>query len=448
MARMLEFFNPLFSYGLGIDEQIAASNTQGSVDEVYAQARALINQARNAAQAAGKPSAAVESAAFAVVAWFDEIITRNPSWWSQASPLQVSLFNTNNAGNEFFEHLSNLKGGDEEVREVYYHALLLGFVGQYYFETGDHGELGKIKELNSRQLPVAPAPLHTLREEQITPQPYLMKDPAGTRYPKQWDALLMKLGVAVALLIPLGYLGWFFMSPARVAGPTVQQLVDQEIAGYSCADLSATVDKDGLTAVHGYVSKPVDLERLRGDIAAIKGVKTPNYQVKVLIWPHCEVVKLLTPYRQRNLDRHDGLAVTPTTGHSDRFVKDEKLIVKLIQASHDGYLYVDYYTVEGEVVHILPNSRDTHSGQIIPASQQFDVGHLGEQGDGWITIEPPFGQELITVVATSKPIYTGLRPDSEPAKDYLPLLKASIDANRGDDKFVADFMTIQTEPAH
>jgi hypothetical protein len=333
------------------------------------------------------------------------------------------------------------------VREVYYHALLLGFVGQYYFETGDHGDLGKIKELNSRQLPVAPAPLHTLREEQITPQPYLMKDPAGPRYPKQWDALLMKVGAAVALLIPLVYLVWFFLSPARVAGPTVQQLVDQKIAGYTCADLTGTVDKDGVTAVKGYVSRPTDMERLRSDIGAIHGVKTPSYQVKILIWPHCEVVKMLSSYRQRNVDRHDGLAVTPTTGHSDRFIKDESVIVKLTQANHDGYLFVDYYTVEGEVIHLFPNSREPHSGQVIAASQQIDVGQSGVQGGGWITVDAPFGQELITVVASAKPIYSGLRPDSEPAKTYLPLLKQALEANRTDDKFVADFMTIQTEPA-
>ncbi len=448
MSRLMDFFTPLFSFGLSIDEQIAQGELHGSLGEVYTRVRVLIDQARSGALAAGKPPAAVESAAFAVVAWFDEIITRNPSWWSQASPLQVSLFNTNNAGNEFFEHLSNLKGGDDEVRDVYYHALLLGFVGQYYFETGDHGELGKIKELNSRQLPVAPAPLHTLREEQITPQPYLMKDPSGPRYPKQWDALLMKVGAVVALLIPLAYLIWFFLSPARVVGPTVQQLVDQETAGYTCADLGGTVDKDGTTAVSGYVSKSVDLERLRNDIAAIKGVKSATYQVKVLIWPHCEVVKTLTPFRQRNLDRHDGLAVSPTTGHSDRFVGDEQLLVKLTQAKHESYLYVDYYTVEGEVIHLLPNTRDTHSGQLIAAGEQFDVGRLGADGAGWITIGAPFGQELITVVATSRPLYTGFRPDSEPAKDYLPLLKQAVEANRTDDKFVADFMTIQTEPAH
>jgi hypothetical protein len=259
--------------------------------------------------------------------------------------------------------------------------------------------------------------------------------------------LVLKFGAAVALLIPLAYLVWFFMSPVRPAGPSVQQLVAQDIAGYACADLSATVDKDGVTAISGYVSRPVDLERLHTGVAGIAGVKTPSYQVKVLIWPHCEVVKLLTPYRQRNLDRHDGLAVTPTTGHSDRFVKDEQVIVKLIQANHDGYLYVDYYTVEGQVIHLFPNQREPHSGQLISASQQLDVGQSGVQGGGWITVDAPFGQELISVISSAKPLYEGLRPDSEAANAYLPLLKQAVTANRADDKFVADFMTIQTEPA-
>ncbi|HEX7815922.1 MAG TPA: hypothetical protein VF436_12400, partial [Dyella sp.] len=71
MARLLEYFMPLFSFGLGIDEQIAANNAQGGLDEVQARVRALIEQARNTALAAGKPAPAVESATFAVVAWFD-----------------------------------------------------------------------------------------------------------------------------------------------------------------------------------------------------------------------------------------------------------------------------------------------------------------------------------------------------------------------------------------
>ncbi|REM67806.1 type IV / vi secretion system, dotu, partial [Mycobacterium tuberculosis] len=72
------------------------------------------------------------SAAFAMVAWIDEILARHPDAATAAgtvAPLQVQLFNSNNAHSEFFHHLSALGASDDAVREVYWHALSLGFKG-------------------------------------------------------------------------------------------------------------------------------------------------------------------------------------------------------------------------------------------------------------------------------------------------------------------------------
>ena len=281
----------------------------------------------------------MDGAAFAVVAWIDEIMARNPTWLvSGTPPLQVAMFNTNNAGNEFFQHLSALKQDQDEVREVYYHAILCGFVGQYYYENGDTGELGKLKELHGRQLPIAPAPIHTLREEKITPQPYGVADPSGPKYPRQWDRVLLRIGALVALLVPLLYLAWILLNPK----PSILAPVQKELAAFPCSALEASVDEgEGAVKVTGYVSRADDIAAVKQRVLAVQGVESADVQVEHRIWPHCEVVGLLTPYRQRNLDRHDGLAVTPTTGHSDRFVKDEQVIVKLTQANRDGYLYDD-----------------------------------------------------------------------------------------------------------
>lgn len=443
MARLIEYFMPVFSFGLALDEKIAQSQATTPAAEVQAEARRLVEQARAAAQAAGKRPEHVEAAAFALVAWIDEIISRNPAYWNDTSPLQVALFNTNNAGNEFFYHLGNLKAGEDEVREVYYHALLLGFVGQYYFETGDTGELGKLKELHARQLPVAPAPTHVLREEQITPQPYLSKDPPGPRYPRQWDKLLLKAGMVVALLIPLGYLAWFYLTPAPQRGPNVQQLVDAQLRNYACSELSASVDTEGAVTVSGFVSKPAEIEQVRRDIAAIDGVESGQYDIRVRIWPHCEVIALLKPYSERNINQNMGLQVTPTTGHSDRFIEGERIIVKLQQANYDGYLYVDYYTVEGQVAHLYPNALEPNSSRRLRAGEQFNVG---EAGRSW-TIGPPFGQELITVIASPTPLFDALRPEIEPdARTYLSLLRARLEAGRADPELAAHYLIMQTEP--
>ncbi len=444
MARLLHYFSPVFSFGLELDERIAAGSAANAAEAVQAHARGLIERARAAAQAAGKRPEHVESASFAVVAWFDEILTRNPAYWNSVTPLQVALFNTNNAGNEFFHHLSVLKADEDEVREVYYHALLLGFVGQYYFENGDTGELGKLKELHSRQLPVAPAALHTLREEPITPQPYSVKDPAGPRYPKQWDKLLLKAGAAMALLIPLAYLLWLLVASPRETGPTVAEMVDGQLHAYSCSDLSGKVAEDGVTSISGFVSRPEDIIRVQTDVAAIKGVQSPTFDIKVRIWPHCEVVELLKPYRARNVDQRHGLQVTPTTGHSDRFTEGERVTVKLVQSNYDGYLYVDYYTVDGSVIHLYPNKREPDSGRKILSGEQFNVGE--KIPEGWI-VGPPFGQELITVVSSPTPLYDTERPEYEPASTYLPRLRELLNAGQANEKLAANFLFLQTEPS-
>jgi type IV/VI secretion system ImpK/VasF family protein len=170
--RLLECFSPLFSYGLQIDEQAAAHAVTDDLATVQARAQALLEQARTLALAEGKSLTDVEMAAFAVVAWFDEMVMRHDDAWDHAVPLQLALFHTGGAASEFFDHLAGLGSHADEVREVYSMALLLGFVGQYYYEDGDNGELGRIKALHCPTSVNAPTLLQSLQRDAITSQPY------------------------------------------------------------------------------------------------------------------------------------------------------------------------------------------------------------------------------------------------------------------------------------
>jgi len=69
MARLLDFFSPVFSFGLELDERIAAGTAGNGAAEVQEHARRLIAAAKAAALAAGKRPEHVESACFAVVSW-------------------------------------------------------------------------------------------------------------------------------------------------------------------------------------------------------------------------------------------------------------------------------------------------------------------------------------------------------------------------------------------
>ncbi|MBN8769815.1 MAG: DotU family type IV/VI secretion system protein [Stenotrophomonas nitritireducens] len=445
MARLVHHFAPLFSFGLALEEKIAANAADEQPQAVIEHARDLLERARGSASAGGKRPEQIEEASFAVVAWFDEIMARNPAWLTaHITPLQITLFNTNNAGNEFFTHLSNLKAEQDEVREVFYQTLLLGFVGQYYYENGDSGELGRLKELHARQLPVPPAPIHTLREERITPQPYASQAPAAPRYPRQWDGLLLKAGLVVALLIPLLYLAYLLVAAPRVEGPTVQELVDRQIAGFPCSDLSATVAGDGRTRVTGHVSRAEDLAALKERVATVKGVRDAGFDVQLRIWPHCEVTRIVKPLYARNHDLKSGLSVTPSTGHTARFTDGENVTARLVQGNADGYLYVDYFTVNGQVAHMYPNAREGDRG-LVPAGTPFDVGGAV----AW-EVSAPYGQELILVISSPTPLYPPEQAPTEmiePARDYLPRLEQMLKAHGDARAMSADYMFMQTEPA-
>src|SRR3990172_12514574 len=68
------------------------------------------------------PPEEVGEAAFALVAWTDEML--NTSSWAareewKKEPLQLQLYRTVRAGNEFFAHLRALRPNQNSAREVY-----------------------------------------------------------------------------------------------------------------------------------------------------------------------------------------------------------------------------------------------------------------------------------------------------------------------------------------
>jgi type IV/VI secretion system ImpK/VasF family protein len=441
MARLIDCHSAFVSFGLALDAAIAANRPTLDHDAAQRQARLLLDEARACARANATPlsPAQLESAAFAMVAWIDEILARHPGAARGAAPLQVQLFASNNAHSEFFHHLSALGARDDEVREVYWHALALGFKGQYYFEHGDRGELGKLKELHGRQLRLAPLALGSLAQQRITPQPYAEPDPPAPIDMRRRDRSLLRASAALALLVPLLYLLWAWLAGAPRPEADLARRVEQQLQSYACADLAVAVDAEGALKVSGFVSLPADVANVQHDVGRLPGVKAPRFELGVRVWPHCEVFAILKPYQARNADKAYGLGLALPSARQGRLREGDAVRVEVTAPRHDSVLWVDYYTADGSVMHLNAGQAPTR----LRAGEKLELGR--DIPSSWL-VSPPFGSVLVTVISSPMPFHeTADRPPFELASAYLLQLREALAANKGGERLIADFVFLETQ---
>jgi type IV/VI secretion system ImpK/VasF family protein len=117
---------------------------------------ARLHEFRAQARAAGIAEAEIEDACFALVAWADEAIASSQAPGAEEwrrDPLQLLLFDTAHAGNEFHERLARLGPDEDHAREIFFFCLALGF----------QGELGEDEGRRAKALEVQHAALYGRR---------------------------------------------------------------------------------------------------------------------------------------------------------------------------------------------------------------------------------------------------------------------------------------------
>ena len=206
--------------------------------------------------------------------------------------------------------------------------------------------------------------------------------------------------------------------------PSIEEVRAQLAAAtseYRCASLDYSVAPDRSAHLSGFARTEDDIQRLRGAVDSIGGIRRLVFDVGLRIWPYCEAVALLQPVVKRTPAPPPSLALVPpgTGAHIG-----DALVIDVRAPNFDGYIYVDYFAgVEGDVLHLFPNTLDP---QIIrrPARNPLTLG------------KPPFkrcwtlggstGEQLITVIAATQPLFRDQRPEQENARDYLPSLSEVI----------------------
>jgi type VI secretion system protein ImpK len=124
--------------------QLRATNDYGSASILKSRVIEMFDKFENNARRIGIDNEKVRMAKFALVAFLDETIIS--SEWTEknewlAEPLQIKLFDTFNAGEEFFTNMSNLRqrtSANKDILEIYYLCLSLGFKGKYQLQSPEN----------------------------------------------------------------------------------------------------------------------------------------------------------------------------------------------------------------------------------------------------------------------------------------------------------------------
>jgi hypothetical protein len=192
-------------------------------------------------------------------------------------------------------------------------------------------------------------------------------------------------------------------------------------AEFKCLSLDYAIGPDRSAQVSGFAASREDIDRLRKTIGSIGGISKLIFEVDVRIWPYCEAIDILEKLMNfvPKIKIPASLALLPVSGEAHL---GEALIVDIRGPSFDGFIYVDYFDAEGDVLHLLPNDRDKIN--FTPARVHLVLGKPPLKRC-WI-LGGSTGEQLVTLVAATSPLFSDQRPEVDNARDYLPILSDAI----------------------
>jgi type VI secretion system protein ImpK len=212
-----EIFSDLIAYMIFFEascaqEPMALSNLREKLI-------ALVNVQEERSINLGVAIETFREARFAVLSWVDETIL-NSNWphrghWQH---LMLAYYGTLNAGEEFFRRLDKLTPQANDVREIYYLCLCLGFEGEYAF--GDSRR--DLKDLKQRLYKQLCNPGGDIRQNYTRLFPEAYQRAAAAAPVKEPHRLLWYISAASVPIILFGcfwFLLWQKSSQLMIAPP-------------------------------------------------------------------------------------------------------------------------------------------------------------------------------------------------------------------------------------
>lgn len=257
------------------------------------------------------------------------------------------------------------------------------------------------------------------------------------------DALIMpfssspkkKTGIIIASTLMAGVLGvgsylYFSKNQKPVAIPeklsiTVPEFIFdkdkfiQLFADFECSNLQVDFTNEKVITLTGQ-ARPEDLDLLESKVKQLTANTPYEFQVESKVRPYCSQELLLLEAEQRNKSQKHGLQLEPYN-HDNLYIEGEFIEYEIITPDYDAYIYVDYYQSDGRVVHLVPNATIKLP---ISAYQQIVLGE-SDKGQKW-EVFPPFGQDMVSIIASSIPLFAANRDEMEATDVYMADLKKTL----------------------
>lgn len=220
--RLTDCFSELIAYAVYFLK--TADRSQPRFDQVKSDIQRLLSQSERNAKEAAFSDEDFSLARFAVCAWIDEGILSS-SWeekqrW-QKEPLQRTYYSTSEAGELFYERLNRLGLQQQDVREIFYLCLAMGFKGRYCNE-GDEYLLEQLKTSNLKLLSGSSIGVPSIDKEILFPEAY----PASPDLPAVQNR---KMGfspvLVVSLIGPVLFFGLLFWIYQFILGNVAQNFM-------------------------------------------------------------------------------------------------------------------------------------------------------------------------------------------------------------------------------
>ena len=135
-----------------------------------------------------------------------------------------------------------------------------------------------------------------------------------------------------------------------------------------------------------------------------------------------------------------GLKVWSNKAPGETYVEGEPLIL-YVMAEAPAFLWIDYYQADGQIVPLLPHPLISNQAQ---AGQRFTLGGAGSAFQ--FTVAPPFGAEMLTVVASPTPIDAAAGAAADASGDLdLDRLSRRLQTYGSQGKAAAAYVRIRTQ---